>query len=397
MGDIYNSLIQSALGSSKTTTTEITPTNPVNATVWTSGKDAVPNPFFAAMNQQTVQNIQMAANGNIGGILASRGKISGSTATIINATLDYFLAGQTSTTNTVPTSLANYAYTKNFIPIILKTEFNYMGGKGKGNDKTKTPLYIIFDSTPENISFGKTANWQGRGILGRPEPIQTYSDSGPTTVSLTGDFFVDSESEHLAKLKLSDYIMALATPSRDNYMPSPVQVIIGEWKNFRAIVNSVNVDFKGPWTVSAAKTQASLQEAANANVSSIPSHAPYFFTATLNLTLVSKENSVNYAEDVINNAGMLQEISATDIANIKSTMVESSSSTTLTSGAFTLGQTSSGYVYKDGMLVATSTYQTGVNSKFKAGNGDQERMTSDLTVITRAVSDKLSAIIKAKI
>ena len=438
MADIWNSLISSATGGNSNSTTPVTPENPVNGEVWTSGKNAVPNPFFAAMNQQTVQNIQMAANGNIGGILASRGKISGSTATIINATLDYFMTGTKAATQNIPQSLANRQYTANFIPIILKTEFNYMG-----NSPSKIPLYIIFDSTPENISFQKNAQWNGKPMLGRPEPIYTYENSSATTVTITGDFFVDSADEHIYKLKVSDYLMALATPSRDNFMPSPIQVIIGEWKNFRAIVNSVTVDFKGPWIVAqtqsaqqtdadtkakataqagakryldnnanftgltlaeieanTATVQAGADNAKAAPVPAIPSHAPYFFTATLSLTLVSKENEVKYAEDIIANADKseINPISTTDIAAIDDIVsVYGESQTTMSSGAFTLGQSNSGYSYTNGVLTANSTYKVSANSAYKPGNGDNDRQSGDLTTITRAVSDKLSAVIKKKL
>jgi hypothetical protein len=431
---IFDSLLNSGLGSSST---PITPENPVNATVWTSSQNAAPNPFFKAMNQQTVQDIQMVGNGNIGGVLAAKGIVSGPNGSIINATLDFFLNGGTNPQITIPSKLQNYAVTTNFIPIIFKTEFNYMTGTDP--QSTKTPLYILFDSTPESIAFSKTANWTLKPILGRPEPVWTYSDSGAQTVTITGDFFVNSSDEHIYKLKVSDYLMALATPSKTNFMPSPIQVMIGEWKNFRAIVNSVSIDFNGPWkiysgssstttnTFSAAQTAANTAQnnvdryqgtasawATSANLvaqnalataatqvtaaNNVPQHAPYFFRATIQLTLVSKENNVQYAEDIINNAGALNSISPVDIANIQKTMQAASGiSSSLTTGAFTMGQSSSGYSYTNGMLTQTTSYTVQATSNFQYGTGDSQRQSADLGIITNAVSSQLADIIKKKI
>ena len=431
---IFDSLLNSGLGSSSA---PITPENPVNATVWSSSQNAEPNPFFKAMNQQTVQEIQMVGNGNIGGVLAAKGIVSGPNGSIINATLDFFLNGGSNPQITIPPKLQQYAVTTNFIPIIFKTEFDYMTGSDP--QSTKKPLYILFDSTPESIAFSKNANWTSKPILGRPEPVWTYSDSGAQTVTITGDFFVNSADEHIYKLKVSDYLMALATPSKTNFMPSPIQVMIGEWKNFRAIVNSVSIDFNGPWkiysgssttttnTFAAAQAAANTAQnnvdrfqgtpatwATNANTAAqaalataatqvtaannVPQHAPYFFKATIQLTLVSKENNVQYAEDIINNAGALNAISTVDISNIQQTIQAASGiSSSLITGAFTMGQSSSGYSYSNGMLVQTSTYTVNPTSNFQYATGSGDRQNSDLGIITNTVATQLADIIKKKI
>ena len=439
---IFDSLLGGGTG---TSSAPITPENPVNATVWTSSKNAAPNPFFQAMNQQTVQDIQMAANGNIGGILKAKGSVSGPNASIINATLDFFLNGGSNVKLTIPPKLQNYAVTTNFVPIILKTEFNYMTGANP--QKSKTPLYIIFDSTPENIAFAKGANWVSKPILGRPEPVWTYAESSATTVTITGDFFVNSAAEHIYKLKVSDYLMSLVTPSKTNFMPSPIQVMIGEWKNFRAIVTNVSIDFDGPWKLytgdfatasstfsasqaasnsansnaaTAAQLNALMQNPLSASVTAgattaansasratgsaatqlnaangIPQHAPYHFKATLQLTLVSKDNQVQYAEDVINNAGALNVISPQDISNIQATMQTAAGiSSKLATGAFTMGQSSSGYSYVNGILTNTNTYTVQPTPNFQYATGDSQRQNSDLGIITNSVSSQLVPLIK---
>ena len=396
--------------------------------------NSMPNPFLKAMNQDKVQDLGLIGNGRLGSLLRKHGKVGAESASIIDATLDFFLGGNAAGPGDIPEQLRQYQYTKNFIPIILKTEFNYAG---KVNETAKKPLYIVFDSTPENITFSKNANWNARGIMGRPEPIFTYQDSGATTVTITGDFFVDSIQEHIYKLKVSDYLMALASPSRERFMPSPVQVIIGEWKNFRAIVTNVSIDFKGPWKVpntSPEATQA-LNKMMEANELSkispqnpliaslakntmadyynrtdtpptpnnnIPQHAPYFFTATLTLSLVSKDNEVKYAEDIIKNAGSLTALSTEDIAGIQAAVIEGQGGAPgntpdpLVSGAFIVGQSSTGYTFNNGTLTNKTTYTTQSNPDYVYENGDQDRMNGDMAVITNAVSTQLSKFIGKK-
>ena len=399
---IFDSLLSSGLGGEQP---PVTPENPVNGTVWTSSQNAAPNPFFRAMNQQTVQTLQMVGNGNIGRVLSSRGIVSGPTGSIINATLDFFLNGGSTLNVTIPPKLSEYAVSKNFIPIIIKTEFKYMTGSDP--QQTKTPLYIIFDSTPESISFAKGANWISKAILGRPEPIWTYAESSATTVTITGDFFVNSADEHVYKLKVADYLMSLVTPSKTNFMPSPIQVMIGEWKNFRAIVNNVSIDYDGPWKITKPEqTGTALAEMRrvataqggmpvdNTPIVGIPTHAPYHFKATLQLTLVSKENEVQYAEDVINNSGALTPIAPEDITNIQNIIKTIARPDTLISGAFTMGQTNTGYSYDSGVVTQTSNYKLTATAGFKYGDGNSQRQSSDLGIITNAVTSQLAGVLK---
>jgi hypothetical protein len=100
--------------------------------------------------------------------------------------------------------------------------------------------------------------------------------------------------------------MSLVTPSKSRYMPSPITVFIGEWKELRCIVTNVTIKYQGPWTVKVSDTElsrAETQEQADLYTTAmsfgIPSHAPYLFEATFNLTVVGRDNEVKYAEDVI--------------------------------------------------------------------------------------------------
>lgn len=412
------------------------------------------NPFFRAMNYDKLTDLSNLSKGKIGSVLYKYGKVNGDTATIINATLDYFLGDSGNSGVSIPKEFENFQYTKGFIPIIIKTEFDYVAVEGSPSQKR--PLYIVFDSTPEKIAFSKSANWATKSPQGRPEPVFAYQDSSAMTVTLTGDFFVDSALEHTYKLKLADYIMSLAAPSRDHYMPSPIQVIIGEWKNFRALVTNATVEYKGPWVTSSRDTVAAEATAAAANarynetaaalskngitvdpsqiedttmrgytaefqgkqsaldsalaektaanqlllVNSIPKHAPYMFTATLTLNVISPANHVNYAEDVIAGAGRKMDgLEADDIAAINKQLTEVSAETTksYTSLGYNITQTDSGYTFEDGMIKQTSKYQWKVNPEFKYWDANDERRTTDLGLITDAVNNQLTDLISKKL
>jgi hypothetical protein len=183
-------------------------------------------------------------------------------------------------------------------------------------------------------------------------------------------------------------------------MPSPVQVMIGEWKQFRAIVNNVDIDFKGPWYIrqAVAKSKDAAKHTFN-----VPSYAPYFFTATISLTLVSPDNEVNYAEDVIDNAGQTfigyrNEMSDEDLSNIASQMgdslYESGISSQFKTGAFQLTN-SDKYTFSDGVLKTSTDYTLTRDTSFnifEEGNNDRRR--GDLAVISNAVSNQLSKILQ---
>lgn len=288
--------------------------NPTQNTSTLTGFYDAPNPLFRAMNQNTVTDIQTLSDGQVGTFLQRRKLVNGDVATIINASLDYFLGDKVKNLPPISNEVKYSNAKKTFIPIIIKTEFAFdLSGNTNANTAKRVPLYIIFDSTPENISFTKSANWVPKNFLGRPEPIYTYNDSSSTTFSLTGKFFVESFEAHGRLLKMSDYIMSLVTPSLVNYMPSPVTVFIGEWKQLRCIVNNVTIKYEGPWVVKLgntdfelAKTQeeadflSSNQVTRNMN-GKVPSHAPYMFEATFSFTQVGKDNEVKYAEQVVSN------------------------------------------------------------------------------------------------
>lgn len=167
-----------------------------------------------------------------------------------------------------------------FVPITLETEFN-IGIPGNR---------IKFDSTPDTIVFQRGANWTPQQILGRPEPVQVFNSSNAITFTLEGYFFVNSTREHIEKLRLSDYLIALVTPTKKYFLPTPVKIAIGTWKLIRAIVINASITYEGPWTIS--------QPDPNKEWHGVI-HAPYLFKAQLSFIMVSEGNTVKYAEDII--------------------------------------------------------------------------------------------------
>ncbi len=294
--------------------------DPNQTTSTQQGFYEAPNALFRAMNQQTLTSFQTLSNGSVGTFLQQHKLVNGDIATIINASLDYVL-GDTSKTLPPLSSSVNHANTKRtFIPIIFQTVFPYTKTTTQVSNKsitTPTPLYIIFDSTPEKISFSKAANWLPTNFLGRPDPIFTYQNSDAIRLQLTGKFYAESFEKHKELLKLADYTMSLAYPSKANYMPSPIMVYIGEWKTLRCLVTQVTIDYSGPWKINVSQFDSidnannpasqgaidySLSQTADGKTK-IPSHTPYYFEASFQLTIVNQDNTVSYAEDLISLAG----------------------------------------------------------------------------------------------
>lgn len=133
--------------------------------------------------------------------------------------------------------------------------------------------FIHFQSMPTEISDSKLANWTPTTILGRSEPIQGYSDSGPRTVSFSLEFAasVDQGDQSVPLVKLDEpgtnvefsptnyvleavaWLQSLVYPDYDDTVsglvkPPPVCVlIIGELIRMRCICKDVNVSWRGPW------------------------------------------------------------------------------------------------------------------------------------------------------
>lgn len=249
-------------------------------------------------------DVQLISDFRLGTFLRRHGNLTGDQASMLDGALDFVRSDSASVS---PHANFSIDYTKNFIPIIIKTQFNI-----DRTTDTPKPFYIVFDSTPDNISFSKSASWNPQSFYGRPEPIQIYASSGSVSFSLTGTFFSVNAIDHNDKLNLSNRLLALTTPSKYHLMPSPVEVKIGEWKHLRCIVTDVRVDYKGPWWIpimddvaNPLTKQSSANQAINGSTERVttpymlPSHAPYIYEATFNFTVVSELNSVQYAEDIM--------------------------------------------------------------------------------------------------
>jgi len=409
--------------------------NPLQDTSTLQGFGTASNPLLRVMNQETVTDIAVLSDAQVGTFLRRKGLVGGNVATIINASLDYFL-GDKEQQLTSLTSAAHTSTKRNFIPIIIKTDFKFALNK---TDKTKQNVYIIFDSTPDDISFTKNANWASKDFLGRPDPIYTYQHSSATTFTLTGKFFADSFESHGRLLKVSDYIMSLVTPSMNNFMPSPITVFIGEWKTLRCLVNNVTVKYAGPWNlrvtqddVDAAKVEAQGSTANNSysannpfDVSKsslvstraktldqsnrIPTHAPHIFEATFSFTIVNQDNNVKYAEQVIGSAGTNPDkITKAELDN--STLLAEASSGNFSESSN--NQDSAFAKYETGLYrVSTDTKYTFLNGQLSSvidtglrytnaaetlniyEDANSVRRQADLGIISQATSNQMVEIV----
>lgn len=395
--------------------------NPAQDTLSHPGVFIAPNALFRAMNQQTLTQITALSEGSVGTFLQSRGKVNGNTAAIINASLDYILGGNKSQNLPAISTNVNYTNSKRtFIPIILKTDFlfsiNNTSRSNSDSNNLPAPLYIIFDSTPDDITFSKTANWGQTPFLGRPEPVWTYQNSSATTFSLVGKFYAESVQAHGRLLKLSDYIMSLATPSLNNYMPSPVTVFIGQWKELHCIVNQVSIKYSGPWSIQVTKEDlASAQPGQepvikqaldNATKNNIPSHAPYLFEATFSFTVVNPDNKVQYAEQVVSaefkkditadlTAGNTESIAA--LANmLNSAYPNTTPYQHINTGLYGL-DVATQYTFTTQGVMSTATsstlnYTTAADNLNIYGNANNINRLSDQGVISNAVNSQMLSL-----
>lgn len=240
-------------------------------------------------------SVSEIANFQLGTYLSRNGKVSGSTGSIINGIINFIKSGNSTVSKDVLNN-QTFKISSKFIPIIIQTEFNLAGTGNTSSSSTTSvasspsKLYILFQSTPESISFSKNATWNQKDFYGRPEPVQIFASSSPVTFSLTGTFFADSSAQLVENINLEKQLFALVTPSKNHFMPSPVKVTIGNWKALRCITTSVNIDFQGPWYVPVTSSTGS---------SSLLSHSPYVYIVTFNFTVTSQQNSVQYAEDIV--------------------------------------------------------------------------------------------------
>ena len=296
--------MQDIISQSLTSVTGTDAGNFEDATVSTSVLSGVTSGVVGTIPQSLRNDVNLISDFRLGSLLAHHNKISGPLGTVLDSALGLVLGNRHSDRKYNDVNFNNFSVEKRFIPIILKTTQSIVVDT---NTKVSQPLTVVFDSTPETISISKNASWTAKQFLGRPEPVQVFSDSSPKTFSLKGKFFSKSLEDMRIKLDLSEALFSLVTPSKNHFMPSTVQVMIGEWKTFLCIVNSVNVTYQGPWwipsdnesvmTTTASNTETNKTGYIGTSVQML-SHAPYMFEADFSFTVVSPQNKVSYAEDI---------------------------------------------------------------------------------------------------
>jgi hypothetical protein len=240
-----------------------------------------------ALPESFKTDVQVLSDFRLGTFLRRKGIISGDAASIVDGVIDFMRSDKS---GAEALNVPRFSYATAFIPIVIKSEFKLAKNSGTGRDN----FYVIFDSTPDKISFSKSATWNQKDFYGRSEPIQVFASSSAITFSLTGMFFSDSEKDHVDKIKLENQLFAFVTPSKNHFMPSPVEVRIGEWKRLRCIVTSVTIDSSGPW-----RNTSSIAKTSNTKGVTLPTHSPYVYEVTFNFTVVSEANTMQYAEDIV--------------------------------------------------------------------------------------------------
>lgn len=105
---------------------------------------------------------------------------------------------------------------------------------------------ILFPCYPESVSDSNSASYSPVNILGRSEPFQYYTGSGPRTVGVKFQMHVDMESTddiyHIASVVESccypNYGSAIA--------PIKVTFQVGNSLRITGIITSVSTDYSGP-------------------------------------------------------------------------------------------------------------------------------------------------------
>lgn len=342
-------------------------------------------PILAAMDQQTKTDISVLSEGKVGSFLRRRGLVSGQLGTVIDATLDFFMTNkQQGLAEIAPNIRQGSTTRRNFVPIIIKTDFNYDNSGTK-----KSPLYVVFDSTPDAISFSKSANWSQKDFLGRPEPVWTYNNSGATAFTLVGKFYAESFQIHKRNMKLSDFIMALVTPSKLNYMPSPVTVFIGEWKRLRCIVTNVTINYSGPWSI----TDTAERAADTSGTGLMPSHSPFMFEATFSFTVVGKDNEVKYAEQVIQDSNTGTPLTTDELKTLSTQYEATNIPSNITNGSMYKVTASTNYSFIGGVISRESKSELDYTEAAKNINlyddANNMRRMADLGVISSALGSQM--------
>lgn len=138
--------------------------------------------------------------------------------------------------------------------------------------------YIIIDGRqwtfpcyPESVSDSNTANYNAVSILGRSEPFQYYTGSGPRTVSVKFDMHAEMMREMYDPdttyvYRLVSAIEAACYPNYGSGIAAPaVTFVVANNIQIRGIISSVNTDYDGPIL--------DMGDTNNANPMSMPKYA----------------------------------------------------------------------------------------------------------------------------
>lgn len=105
---------------------------------------------------------------------------------------------------------------------------------------------ILFPCYPESVSDQNQASYSVINILGRSEPFQNYTGSGPRTVNVKFQMHVDMESVD----DIYQIASAVESCCYPNYGSAPVPIKVtfqaGNSVRITGIITSVSTDYSGP-------------------------------------------------------------------------------------------------------------------------------------------------------
>ena len=115
---------------------------------------------------------------------------------------------------------------------------------------------VRFQGVPNDFSEQKSATWNSTDIIGRSEPIRSYSSSTPRTVSLNLDFHASlDQGDGGTAGELENKILffrSLVYPEYGAGSIKPPETVLfkfGTWFAMRAVAVDVNVSYPGPYEI----------------------------------------------------------------------------------------------------------------------------------------------------
>ena len=109
------------------------------------------------------------------------------------------------------------------------------------------PQNIYFPCYPESVSDSNQASYSAESILGRSEPFQYYTGSGPRSVSIKFQMHTDMVDDINYVYTVADRVEACCYPRYGSGIAATkVRLHVGANIDITGIISNVSTDYSGP-------------------------------------------------------------------------------------------------------------------------------------------------------